>query len=200
MLDDKDTSDRDRDTIPFIPFLSEEDIGNSILDNITAETVAARADKGFEFLPRLFTWRQYSLAVQNPQIARKAVTSANINTKKNIYADSRTYEDTTNTFGSGQYVKGLYFTYYKFMIEQLKRKPRIKKLQIDLNVTDIINLDFRKLIYIDNVYYRLYKVNDYQPTKNTTTKVELIEWFDVGDFTADANNTIVLQADNGGLD
>jgi hypothetical protein len=86
------------------------------------------------------------------------------------------------------------------MIEQLKRKPRIKKLQIDLNVTDIINLDFRKLIYIDNVYYRLYKVNDYQPTKNTTTKVELIEWFDVGDFTADANNTIVLQADNGGLD
>ena len=114
----------------------------------------------------------------------------------NIY--SRTYDDTTNLYGSGQYVKGLYFTYYKFMIEQLKRKPRIKKLQIDLKVTDIINLDFRKLIYIDNVYYRLYKVNDYQPTKNTTTKVELIEWFDVGDFTADANNTVVLQVDNGG--
>jgi hypothetical protein len=248
MLDDKDTSDRDRDTIPFIPFLSEEDIGNSILDNFTAGDVAARADKGFEFLPRLFTWRQYSAAVQNPQIARKAVVSSNINNKRGIYADSlaitafintgqytvsqaqdivlseiyphafsynpedptltnlsygniysRTYDDTTNLYGSGQYVKGLYFTYYKFMIEQLKRKPRIKKLQIDLKVTDIINLDFRKLIYIDNVYYRLYKVNDYQPTKNTTTKVELIEWFDVGDFTADANNTVVLQVDNGGL-
>lgn len=248
MLDDKDTSDRDRDTIPFIPFLSEEDIGNSILDNFTAGAVAARADKGFEFLPRLFTWRQYSPAVQNPQIARKAVVSSNINNKRGIYADSlaitafintgqytvsqaqdivlseiyphafsynpedptltnlsygniysRTYDDTTNLYGSGQYVKGLYFTYYKFMIEQLKRKPRIKKLQIDLKVTDIINLDFRKLIYIDNVYYRLYKVNDYQPTKNTTTKVELIEWFDVGDFTADANNTVVLQVDNGGL-
>ena len=247
MLDDKDTSDRDRDTIPFIPFLSEEDISNSVLDNFTADHVAVRADKGFEFLPRLFSWRQYSPAVQNPQIARKAVVSSNINTKRGIYADSlattaflntgqytpsqaqaivlseiyphafsynpedptltnlcygniysRTYNDTTNLYGSGEYVKGLYFTYYKFMIEQLKRKPRIKKLQIDLKVTDVINLDFRKLIYIDNVYYRLYKVVDYQPTKNTTTKVELIEWFDVGDFTSDANNTVVVQVDNGG--
>ena len=62
------------------------------------------------------------------------------------------------------------------MFEMLKAKPRLRTAYIDLKTTDIVNLDFRKLVYIDGVYWRINKVVDYQPNKNQPTKVELVEW------------------------
>ena len=44
---------------------------------------------------------------------------------------------------------------------------------MDLKITDIVKLDFRKMVYIDGVYYRLIRVVDFQPHKNEPTKVEL---------------------------
>jgi len=41
-------------------------------------------------------------------------------------------------------------------------------------------LDFRKLVYIDGVYWRVNKIVDYKPNKNEPTKVELIEWIKEG--------------------
>jgi len=78
----------------------------------------------------------------------------------------------------------LYEEYYKNMFEQFKRNPRIRTAYFDLKITDIINLDLRKLIYLDGVYWRLNKVSDYMPNNNNTTKVELIEWIEVGDSAA----------------
>ena len=75
-----------------------------------------------------------------------------------------------------QQVKGLFETYYKNMFEMFKAKPRLRIVYIDLKTKDIINLDFRKLVYIDGVYWRINKVVDYQPNKNQPTKVELVEW------------------------
>jgi hypothetical protein len=43
-----------------------------------------------------------------------------------------------------------------------------------LRPSDINSLDFRNLINIDGVVYRLLKVSDYQSGKNTSTVVELI--------------------------
>ena len=48
-------------------------------------------------------------------------------------------------------------------------------MYVDLKIKDIIELSFRKLIYIDGVYYTLEKVCDYKPHKNASTKIELIE-------------------------
>ena len=45
-------------------------------------------------------------------------------------------------------------------------------------------MDFRKLVYIDGVYWRINKVVDYQPNKNQPTKVELVEWLQLGAFAA----------------
>tara|TARA_R110000796_G_scaffold128181_1_gene243653 strand:- start:193 stop:495 length:303 start_codon:yes stop_codon:yes gene_type:complete len=72
------------------------------------------------------------------------------------------------------------------MVEMLKRNPRLRTVSLDLKVTDIINLDFRKLVYIDGVYWRINRVVDYMPNNNSTTKVELIEWFQIGIFAATA--------------
>lgn len=43
-----------------------------------------------------------------------------------------------------------------------------------LRPSDINSLDFRNLINIDGVVYRLLKINDYQSGKNVPTTVELI--------------------------
>ena len=43
-----------------------------------------------------------------------------------------------------------------------------------LRPSDINSLDFRNLINIDGVVYRLLKVSDYQSGKNVSTNIELI--------------------------
>tara|TARA_Y100000401_G_scaffold24126_1_gene16542 strand:- start:6962 stop:10303 length:3342 start_codon:yes stop_codon:yes gene_type:complete len=104
------------------------------------------------------------------------LTYGNINIRK--------FGDTTGNYDDPVIGKGLYETYYKQMFEMLKSRPRVRTVYIDLDVTDILNLDFRKLIYLNGVYYRLNKIIDYQPNKNTSTKVELIEWLQLGTFAA----------------
>jgi len=96
----------------------------------------------------------------------------------------RDYDDATGVYTSYEAGKGLFETYYKNMFEMFKAKPRLRTVYIDLKTTDIISLDFTKLVYIDGVYWRINKVVDYQPNKNQPTKVELIEWLQLGAFAA----------------
>tara|TARA_B100002051_G_scaffold141301_1_gene134072 strand:+ start:2415 stop:5546 length:3132 start_codon:yes stop_codon:yes gene_type:complete len=90
------------------------------------------------------------------------------------------YNDQAKTTSNPQPVKGLYETYYKPIFEMFKHSPRLRTAYIDLKVADIINLDFRKLVHIDGVYYILNKIIDYMPNKNQPTKVELAEWVELG--------------------
>jgi hypothetical protein len=90
------------------------------------------------------------------------------------------YDDQTKTQASPQPVKGLYETYYKPIFEMFKYSPRLRTSYIDLKVTDVINLNFRKLIHIDGAYWILNKIVDYMPHKNEPTKVELVEWVELG--------------------
>ena len=98
----------------------------------------------------------------------------------------RNYNDATHAYSDPTNGKGLYETYYKVMFEMLKQSPRVRTLYVEFKVSDIMNLDFKKLIYINGVYYRLNKIIDYQPNKNQSTKVELIEWLQLGNFAASA--------------
>jgi len=77
-------------------------------------------------------------------------------------------------------VPGLYTVYYKNMIEQLKEAPRIRTVYINLKIADILSLDMRKLVYLDETWWRINKIDGYNPAKNQTTKVQLIQWIDVG--------------------
>ena len=80
----------------------------------------------------------------------------------------------TNSVTSPTPFKGLYQTYYQKMIEQAKSNPRIKTVYINLKLSDINNLDLRKLVYIDGYYYRINSIIDYKPNNNEATKVELV--------------------------
>ena len=89
---------------------------------------------------------------------------------------------TTTTFPhAGQYLMhGLFHNFYGRMIQQLKNSPRIKVVYLNLSYLDIVNLDFRNLIFLDGLYYRINKIIDYKPHLNESTKVELTEFFDLG--------------------
>lgn len=68
----------------------------------------------------------------------------------------------------------LYMYHEKFIKELISRFGKQVSCSIMLRPSDINSLDFRNLINIDGVVYRLLKINDYQSGKNVPTTVELI--------------------------
>jgi hypothetical protein len=68
----------------------------------------------------------------------------------------------------------LYLYHEKFIKELISRFGKKVTCSVMLRPSDINSLDFRNLINIDGVVYRLLKVSDYQSGKNTSTVVELI--------------------------
>jgi len=86
------------------------------------------------------------------------------------------YDCTTGSSYSQYPYKGLYQTYYQSMIEMQKENPRVKIVYLNLNSSDLISLNLRRLVYIEGYYYRINRIIDYMPNSNETTKVELIYW------------------------
>jgi len=120
---------------------------------------------------------------QATMLNRDSTTSPNL-----AYGNAwvRDYDDATGVYTQYRSGSGLYNAYYRNMFEGLKKSPRLRTVNIHLSITDIVNIDFSKLIYIDGVYWRLNRIIDFQPNKNISTKVELLEWFEVGVFAATA--------------
>ena len=99
------------------------------------------------------------------------------------------YDDATGVLAASTTGKGLYETYYRKMFEMIQGSPRVRTVFVDLKLADIINLNFRKLIYIDGVYWRINKIIDYKPNSTSITKVELLQWIETGAFAATAPST-----------
>ena len=102
--------------------------------------------------------------------------------------------DLNSLFGQNTQ-KGLYGIFYSAMVEQLKQKPRIKSIYLNLNKTDISTLDFSRLVFIDGNYYRINKIIDFKPHLKQSTKVELVEYFNLGKKEIPAN--LVMNLSNG---
>jgi hypothetical protein len=56
------------------------------------------------------------------------------------------------------------------------------KLYVQLSAIDVLNLDFRKPIYINGTLFYLLSVNDYDPTNNESTSIELLKVLDLAPF------------------
>ena len=179
----------------------------------------ARPVQGYEFLPRLLTWKKYfpngnqltpkratvqtwasnnQIVVANssqpttPAVLSKMypqATSVNrddasqiILTYGNVWVRNYTDGDASSlgTYSTYQIGIGLYERFYKNMIEMIKYNPRVRTVVVNLKIDDIVNLNLRKIIYIDGVYWRINKIIDYKPLGTPLTKVELIEWVDLG--------------------
>lgn len=74
----------------------------------------------------------------------------------------------------------LYYEYYKqFVDSQNDKDVKLLTVYLLLNSVDIQNLNFRKLIKINNGIYYLNKVDGYNPTSNALTQVELLRIVDI---------------------
>lgn len=178
-----------------IPVMWEEP---SIVGGLGVDFTPSRPEKGFRFAPRIAYYHGY---INNPNTSNLITRwtrrngSQLVNTQTLTTYPRATFVDWEDTsFPSLSYddetvtppntttpttVDGLYTTYWKNMIDQLKESPKIRKTSINLKVKDIINLDMRKLVYLDGSWWRINKVLDFSPAKNETTKVELIQWIDL---------------------
>tara|TARA_B100001778_G_C18605458_1_gene639560 strand:+ start:17718 stop:20030 length:2313 start_codon:yes stop_codon:yes gene_type:complete len=99
------------------------------------------------------------------------------------------FTDSINTNGTTQ--KGLFSTYYSKMLKNIEEGGRLIAY-FNLSSTDIENLDFRKLIYLDNDYdvrgyYLIESVIDYKPVQNGLTKVSLFKFENLGSVSIDGS-------------
>lgn len=98
---------------------------------------------------------------------------------------------TNGTKTDGTEDKGLFATYYSKMLKNIEEGGRLIAY-FNLSSTDIENLDFRKLIYLDNDYdvrgyYLIESVIDYKPVENGLTKVSLFKFENLGSVSIDGS-------------
>ena len=89
---------------------------------------------------------------------------------------------TANTYtGTLQYTNANLFNVYhrNYLNEITDKDSKVLKGEFYLTPWDIAKLDFRDQILVDNSYWRINKINDYNPFKEGLTKVELIKVLDV---------------------
>ena len=110
----------------------------------------------------------------------------------NLAYSDVTFNSTENNGGEIT-MRGLYYYYYNKMVRQLKERPRLKIIYVNLSLSEISSLDLRRLVFIDGAYYRINKVVDYQPHKNESTKIELAEYFELGRDTSQLGEVINLE-------
>ena len=89
----------------------------------------------------------------------------NFGIPKEIYFSVTTYP-TTNLFTA---------YYQDYMVEITDKDSKLLKCDALLNYVDIQNLDFSKLIMIDNILFRLNKVDGFSITDYKTCKLELLK-------------------------
>ena len=99
---------------------------------------------------------------------------------------------------------GLFATYYSNMFKNIEEGGRLIAM-FNLNSSDIQNLDFRKLIYINQPstvkgYYLIEKIIDYNPLNNNLTKVSLFKFENLGSVAVDptqiSNNSVDVDSGN----
>ena len=92
---------------------------------------------------------------------------------------------------------GLFSTYYSNMLKNIEEGGRLIAY-FNLNSSDVDNLDFRKLVYIDRPskvsgYYLIEQVIDFNPLTDSLTKVSLFKFENLGsvaiDETQEGNNS-----------
>ena len=91
------------------------------------------------------------------------------------YIPNLTFSDSisTNVDENGVIEGGLFNTYHQSLISQFLLRDKKIIAQVHLTPTDIANINFRKLIYIDDNLYILSRIIDFD-FSGQTTEVELI--------------------------
>lgn len=96
--------------------------------------------------------------------------------------DAPTFDDNFGVpqvlyYSAATYTQNNLYQYHEQFIKELvSRYGRLVKCSLRWNAADIYALDFRYLLQIDGVLYRLQKIGDYNPTNDNSTKTELLKY------------------------
>lgn len=161
--------------------------------------------------PRIFFFGYQNQTSPDGTNRRWSLTGTNL-TVNEPYGIFESYNNTDSpqnlSFTSGSNADGtpsagLFETYYSNMLKNIEEGGRLIAY-FNLSSTDIENLDFRRLIYLDypsqvKGYYLIEVVQDFKPIQNGLTKVSLFKFEDLGsvpiDNTQEGNNS--SDTDNG---
>ena len=108
------------------------------------------------------------------------------------YGIFETYNNTTSDINlSFTGSDGLFSTYYSKMFKNIEEGGRLIAY-LNLTSSDVDNLDFRKLVYIDTPskvsgYYLIEQVIDYNPLSDGLTKVSLFKFENLGSVAIDGS-------------
>ena len=106
------------------------------------------------------------------------------------YGIFESYNNTTSNINlSFTGTDGLFSTYYSNMFKNIEEGGRLVAY-LNLNSSDIDNLDFRKLVYVDRPskvsgYYLIEQVIDFNPLSDGLTKVSLFKFENLGSVPID---------------
>jgi hypothetical protein len=85
----------------------------------------------------------------------------------------------------------LYISFYQnFLLEITDKYSKLVSMYLNLTSEDIRNLDFRDIYFINQTYYRLNKVIDYNPTGQTLTKCEFLRIRDAVEITVSSSYNV----------
>ena len=157
---------------------------------------SAPSDRITNYNPKIFLFNngtQLNVSGGNRQIKKFGSLETTI-----PYGIFETYNNTTSDINlSFTGNDGLFSTYYSNMFKNIEEGGRLIAY-LNLTSTDVDNLDFRKLVYIDrpsklNGYYLIEQVIDYNPLSDGLTKVSLFKFENLGsvaiDGTQQGNNS-----------
>ena len=99
----------------------------------------------------------------------------------NFGIPTQLYYSANGYTGTLQYTNAnLFNVYHRAYLDEITDKDsKVFKGEFYLTPWDIAKLDFRDQIIVDNAYWRINKINDYNPFKEDLTKVELIKVLEV---------------------
>lgn len=85
--------------------------------------------------------------------------------------------------------------FYKNTLTDIKDvNAKLLKGYFDLSVADIQDFDFRDIIFIDNAYYRVNKISDYNPVK--TDRLTLVELYKISNIDYYTPETVSIPNSN----
>jgi len=133
-----------------------------------------------------FKHNQQSSPDGTTRLFRKNQLTSNF-TPYGIFQDYNNTDSPQNLSFTGS--DGLFSTYYSNMLKNIEEGGRLIAY-FNLNSSDIDNLDFRKLVYIDRPskvrgYYLIEQVIDFNPLTDGLTKVSLFKFENLGSVSID---------------
>ena len=166
----------------FVPRIYDNNI-----DNGASPTDANVRILYYDYLPCTSTWSYISETSVNLQGMNNYPYAGHLDNPITPTLDlcfgipSELYYQANGYTGTLQYTNANLFNVYHrdYVREVTDKDSKILIGYFYLDAFDIEKLDFRDQILIDNAYWRINKIKDYNPFKDTLTKVELIKVLDI---------------------